>query len=105
MRRGLWTLLVLLTAPALLWAAGASTTVRIQNMQFAPETVTIQSGDTVVWKNGDDRDHSVVAVDGSFDSGNIPSGDSYRHTFKTTGKFDYKCSYHPRMRGVVVVRD
>jgi len=86
-------------------AVGASQSVDIRDMRFDPGTVTIHVGDTVEWKNTDDRDHTITASDGSFDSGNLSSGASFRHTFKSAGKYSYKCSYHPRMKGVVVVEE
>lgn len=77
--------------------------VSIKDMAFDPATVSVKVGGTVVWSNNDDRDHSVVAKDGSFKSGNISSGETYERTFAKAGKFAYACGYHPRMKGTVVV--
>jgi plastocyanin len=60
-------------------------------------------GDTVVWTNADDQDHTVIAGDGSFNSGNIGSGRSFEHKFTRAGTFGYYCKYHPRMKGSVIV--
>ena len=49
------------------------------------------------------KDHTVTADDGSFDSGNLPDGKTFRHTFKKPGKYKYHCEYHPRDKAVVVV--
>src|ERR1700761_7860514 len=73
--------------------------ISIKQMQFIPATITIHAGDTVVWINNDDRDHSVVATDGSFKSGNISAGEKFEHQFSSAGTFAYKCGYHPRMKG------
>lgn len=83
--------------------APAKKPVSISGMKFIPMSIEITAGDTVRWTNDDDRDHTVVAGDGSFKSGNLRSGDSYEHTFDKSGKFAYSCSYHPRMKGTVVV--
>ena len=40
-----------------------------------------------------------------FDSGKIAAGDKFEFTFKQTGKFEYGCDYHPRMKGVIEVAD
>ena len=40
--------------------------VTIKAMQFTPASMTVKVGDTVVWTNADDRDHTIVASDGSF---------------------------------------
>jgi plastocyanin len=36
-------------------------------------------------------------------SGNIPNGSSFSHTFTTAGSFSYHCSIHAGMTGTVVV--
>ena len=77
--------------------------VSIKNIAFKPTTVTIKAGQSVVWTNNDDRDHTVEADDGSFKSGKLGTGETYAHAFPKKGKFSYSCSYHPRMKGVVVV--
>jgi|ERR1051326_670126 plastocyanin len=77
----------------------------IKGMKYSPASLPIAVGDTVVWTNSDDHDHTVVADDGSFNSGNIGNGGSFRHTFKKKGKFAYSCTYHPRMKGSVTVSD
>lgn len=85
--------------------AAARHTVTIKDMQYSPTAIEVKVGDTVVWNNTDDRDHTVVADDGSFDSGNIRAGSSFSHTFTKAGSFAYGCKYHPRMRGTVVVKE
>jgi plastocyanin len=82
---------------------GATQGVTIQGMAFSPAAVHAKVGDTVVWSNADDQDHTVIAADGSFNSGNIGSGRSFEHKFTRAGTFGYYCKYHPRMKGSVVV--
>jgi plastocyanin len=77
--------------------------VTISGLQFKPPTLKIKAGDTVVWTNNDDRDHTVAAKDGSFKSENIKTGETFEHTFAKPGKFGYGCSYHPRMKGEIDV--
>ena len=92
-----------LIAPAPAAKNAASHDVTIKGMKFDPAQIEIAVGDTVVWKNADDRDHTVVAKDNSFKSGNLSKGDKFEQTFTKSGKFSYACSYHPRMKGVVIV--
>jgi plastocyanin len=112
------TFLLALSALAPLWAErtavaaprdelgpGKRHTVTIQGLKFKPEKVEIEPGDTVVWVNKDDRDHTVVADDGSFESGRIRNGKSYEKKFTKPGKYNYGDDLHPRMRGVVVVKE
>jgi len=101
-------ILATIAAVALLTtAAGAARmadkTVKIQKNAFSPAKVTVGKGDTVRWTNDDDRDHKVAAKDGSFSSGNLKPGDTFEHTFKKAGTFDYADEYRPRMKGTVVV--
>ncbi len=77
--------------------------VSIHDMKFDPSGVDAAIGDAVTWTNDDDRDHTVVAKDGSFKSKNLSSGDSFSVTFKKAGKISYGCSLHPRMKGTVNV--
>ena len=95
--------LLCLIAPAPAAKNAASHDVTIKGMKFDPAQIEIAVGDTVVWKNADDRDHTVVAKDNSFKSGNLSKGDKFEHTFTKAGKYSYACSYHPRMKGVVIV--
>ncbi|HWE97798.1 MAG TPA: cupredoxin family copper-binding protein [Tepidisphaeraceae bacterium] len=83
--------------------AHARKEVSIANLTYTPATLKIHVGDTVVWTNNDDRDHTVIAADGSFKSPNIKSGQTYEYTFTKAGKFSYGCIYHPRMKGTIVV--
>src|SRR5688500_11922351 len=79
--------------------------VSIKDMKFSPATITVKAGTTVTWTNKDDHDHTVVANDESFKSGNLSHGSTFEHKFDKKGKFKYACSYHPRMKGTVVVAD
>jgi plastocyanin len=78
--------------------------VAMKGMKYEPDKLEVAAGDTVVWTNQDDRDHTVVAKDGSFKSGNISRGESFKYQFKKAGTFAYACSLHPRMKGTVVVK-
>src|SRR4051794_37027066 len=49
--------------------------ISIKDIQFKPATITIKAGETVTWTNDDDRDHAVIADDGSFKSGKIGTGE------------------------------
>ena len=73
-------------------------------MKFDPPTVEIAPGDSVIWTNKDDRDHTVSAADGSFKSESLQHGETFKHVFKKPGKFSYSCSLHPRMKGTVIVK-
>ncbi len=84
--------------------------VAVDNNFFAPASVTVNVGDTVIWvrKAGF---HNVRADDGSFRLGDPSTGDpssswvTASHTFTQTGTFKYHCEVHGlSMSGEVVVR-
>jgi plastocyanin len=89
-------------APAM--AQPAATTVMISNMTFAPQTITVAAGATVTWTNGDDLPHTVTAVDKTFKSKPLDTGDTVSFTFAKPGEYAYFCSIHPMMTGKVVVK-
>jgi plastocyanin len=86
-------------------AAGKKVTVTIDGLKYSPATVEVEVGDTVVWVNNDDRQHTVTAEDGSFDSGALRSGKSYSKTFDKPGRHAYGSDPSPRTKGVVVVKE
>jgi len=83
--------------------AAVTHAVPIEGMAFKLATVNAARGDTVTWTNKDVVPHTVTAA-GKFDSGNIAPGKSFSRRMEQPGEFDYVCSYHPAMKGKVVVK-
>lgn len=79
--------------------------VSMKNKKFDSAKITIKIGQTVKWVNDDEHDHTVLADDGSFKSENISADESFSFTFTTAGKYPYSCTYHPRMKGLVIVEE
>ena len=82
-------------------------TVLIKNFAFSPASLTVKKGTKVTWVNNDGPAHTVTATDNgnTFNSGTIaPAGGTYSFTFTTAGDFNYKCSIHPQMLGIVHVQ-
>ena len=77
---------------------------------FSPATITIKAGTTVTWKNVTTVAHTVTSDDGgkTFDSGTskpvAAQTGTFTFTFKTPGTFTYHCSFHPFMKGTVIVQ-
>lgn len=84
------------------FAAPKTHTVKIVDMKFVPETVTVKKGDTVVWKNEDLVPHTVMG--GAIRSEIIKAGESFRWSAEKTGQSEYMCTLHPNMRGKVMVK-
>ena len=79
--------------------------VTLQNLQCLPERVEIAKGETVTWDNRDLTPHTVTSQDGGeLNSGSIEADASWSHTFAQPGTFAYYCTYHPEMKGTIVVK-
>lgn len=78
-------------------------TVRLANRAYSPASISVATGDTVVWTNADKDPHTVTDRSGGFDSGTFNPGASYRRTFTSPGTFTYFCDLHPSMVGSVTV--
>lgn len=76
--------------------------------EFMPMEITVSAGTTVTWINHDESDHRVTAIDESFASDVLPSSlvepdSSFSVTFDEPGTYEYFCSIHLNMTGVIVV--
>ncbi|MBM4029867.1 MAG: plastocyanin [Planctomycetes bacterium] len=78
-------------------------------LRYTPEEVTVTVGQTVVWTNTSSMSHTVTAdparakdpshvrlPEGAqpFDSGDMPPGATFRHTFEVPGEYVYFCIPH-----------
>ena len=84
-------------------AAPVVHTVTIDGFEFHPPEVTVGKGDVVVWVNKDPVPHTATAKGAALDSGSIAASGSFRFTATREGRFDYVCTLHPTMKGVLVV--
>jgi plastocyanin len=80
------------------------------NNCYSPYRLSVDVGDTVEWYNADSSAHAVTSgspshnyVGGEFDSGMLMPGESFSHTFMTSGTFDYFDTIHPWMIGTIQV--
>ena len=73
----------------------ATYNVGVNGSRFSPATVTIEVGDTVVWENLDDTSSHSTTSDLPVFNPNywhsilVNSGDTFAHTFNSTGTFTY----------------
>ena len=87
--------------------------VQISGKAFQPDKLLVKVGERVTWKNVDSTDHTVVDIGrpsqpgtqgkGEFDSGTLKPGETWSYTFTKEGNFQYHCTNHPTMTGVVIV--
>lgn len=83
--------------------SAANIQIVMKAISFSPLEQTVHPGDTVEWKNEDIVAHTATADDGSFDSGLIQSGHSWKMTVRSTTTIGYHCTPHPNMKAKLVV--
>jgi plastocyanin len=73
----------------------------IEDLAFAPETLTVEVGDTItwVWRDGSIK-HDVSGDDFASE---VTSEGTFRHRFDNPGTYDYVCTLHPNMTGTIEV--
>jgi plastocyanin len=96
--------LVLAAATLLSFSAqAAGSDVVIGQFAFTPQRLTVKAGTTVTWINEDDTPHTVASSGQLFKSKALDSEDKFSFTFSTPGAYEYFCSLHPHMTGMIVV--
>jgi len=78
--------------------------VDIARYAFTSPVLEVTAGTTIEWTNRDAVVHTVSADDGTFDSGAIRPGQTWRARFDRPGRYPYFCGPHPFMQGMIVVR-
>ena len=78
---------------------------------YMPHTININTGNKVSWINTDVEVHTVTSgfenstdKGKQFDSGLLKTNQTFEHTFNKAGVYNYFCTIHPTMTGVVNVK-
>lgn len=78
--------------------------VAIVDFAYEPSPLQTSVGQAVTWTNQDSAAHTVTSDgDGPLMSGDLEEGATYEVTFDEAGTYEYLCTIHPTMRGVVEV--
>ena len=80
-------------------ARAADRVIEISGFAYSSIDVVAQAGDRVTWINRDIVAHTASAVNGGWDSGEIPPGGKVSLLLPAGYDRDYYCVYHPNMRG------
>jgi len=88
------TLILAATAPAAARAQGTEVAASMGDDFFDPDEVPVAVGGTVTWTNDGRNPHTVIADDGSFDSGRMEAGDTFTLAFDEPGVHRFYCRYH-----------
>jgi plastocyanin len=69
---------------------------------FSPATANVKVGQLVAWKNNDTTTHRPILSD-VFDTKALAPGATSAAFTIAAGSYDYKCTIHPSMTGMIVV--
>ena len=80
--------------------AGKLLAVQMNNLAYAPTTITAHVGDRIAWANHDIFQHSATTPDFNVV---LKPGASGGVRLLKPGVINYICSFHPGMKGQIVV--
>jgi plastocyanin len=76
----------------------------IKDFHFTPQTLTVKSGEKIIWINRDEEPHLVVSVEKQFKkSPPLDTDQEFTITASAPGTYTYFCSIHPKMTGTILV--
>jgi plastocyanin len=82
----------------------SSDSISISMFTFSPARLVVAPGALVRVTNADSVTHTLTAIGSAFNTGDINEGQTVDFTAPLTpGTYDYDCSIHPFMHGVLVV--
>jgi plastocyanin len=108
----LLTILIILNFCIAAWGDDAASvtagdrknTIEIKEFAFNPQTLTVKSGEKIIWINHDEEPHTVVSVGKKFQkSSALDTDQEFTITAGAPGTYEYFCSVHPKMTGTIVV--
>jgi len=76
--------------------------IAITDFGFSPSQLNVPSGTEVIWVNRDVLAHNLVFE--GFESGELLTDGYFSKTFEEPGSYDYYCSYHPELRGKIIIK-
>ena len=79
--------------------------VRVFDDDYEPNVVSAKVGEVIEWYHTGFRLHTITAINFSWDSRGFAPGDVFRINFNRAGTYQYFCTEHPWMRGIVVVTE
>src|SRR5881392_3659352 len=78
--------------------------IEIKDFAFNPQTITVKSGEKITWINRDEEPHTVVSGGKKFQrSPGLDTDQEFSIIAGAPGTYEYFCSVHPKMTGMIVV--
>jgi plastocyanin len=79
--------------------------IEIKDFAFNPQTLTVKSGEKVTWINRDEEPHTIVSVEKQFKKSTaLDTDQEFTITAGAPGTYNYFCSVHPKMTGIIIVQ-
>lgn len=110
--KGLGVMLLACLVAGAAGAAPAQPTIRMDVLwpYYHPSVAQVPAQTTIEWANPTSLPHTVThdgcpAGPCAFDSGPVDPGALFSLPGLPAGRYPYHCSFHPVMRGVIVVQD
>ena len=92
------------TRPVLAAISTKQNKIEIKDFAFNPQTLTVKSGEKIIWVNRDEEPHTVVSVEKQFKKSTaLDTDQEFTITAGAPGTYTYFCSVHPQMTGTIVV--
>jgi plastocyanin len=82
----------------------AAATVVMDGTAFQPAEVVVRAGEVLEWVNKDPFPHNVSSAAAGLHSGDLEPDRTWRYRAVTRGTFEYVCTLHPGMSGVINVK-
>ena len=75
------------------------------NLAFTPQNVSVNVGQVLQWKNTGQIMHTVTfnGAQSCLTDASLNGGSTWDVTFNQAGTFNFQCTIHPQMTGVVTV--
>jgi plastocyanin len=79
--------------------------VGVADDNFTPPSIVVSAGTTVTWTWAPGAStHNVTFDDGTTSGDRSPASGPFSRTFASVGTFNYHCTIHPGMTGLVTVQ-
>lgn len=88
-------------------AIAAETVVTQSHTTFDVDSLSVNAGDTIVFKNADDVTHNIQVVNGDGDvddKGLQKPGQEIKATLAQKGDYKVRCAIHPKMKMTVTAK-
>lgn len=77
--------------------------ITIKDFKHSPSKLMVKKGTVIEITNLDSAGHTVTALDGSFNTGIIVQNQTKTLVMDKPGLFNYRCTPHPSMTGIIEV--